>query len=274
MKNKCFIDTNIIMQYGEDIFNKYEQVLLHITTLEELDNINHNSENNIKKFYARNALRTIEKYLDNEDKMQIILIEPKYILPEAFDKNKNDNIILAIAKDLTLFSEDIIFITDDLNLLLKAKSLEIPCEKFEANKKDSLYKGFTEICLSDSELASLYEGNKVNFNLNTNEYLLIKNDEENLIDKFKWNGEKLVNLQNKTFKSIYFDDFKPKDVFQLCAMDSIINNDVTLLYGGAGSGKTLISLSYIMQQIGSGKAGKVVIVFNPAKLRNNEQLGF
>jgi len=273
MKGKCFIDTNILMQYGEDVFEDYEQVLMHIVTLEELDGINHHSENNTKKFYARNGIRAIEKYM-NTDKLEVILTEPKYEMPEALEKYKNDNRILATAKDLTLFDDNIIFLTDDLNLLLKAENLNIPCDKYKNIKTKHIYSGYSEITMTDEEMAKLYEGGEQNFNLHTNEYLFIADKDDSLVDKFKWNGEKLVSIPNKTFKSIYLDDFKPKDVFQLCAMDSIINNDLTVLYGGAGSGKTLIALSYIMQQISSNKNGKVVIAFNPVKLKNNEQLGF
>lgn len=274
MKSKCFIDTNIIMQYGEEVFKRYENVSLHITTLEELDGINHNSDNNVKKFYARNSLRIIEKYLNDDNKLTIILTEPKYKLEASFDEHKNDNKILATAKDLTLFDDDIIFLTDDLNLILKAKSLNIPCERFSCNTNKNLYKGYSEISMSDEEMEELYEGKITQFDLNTNEYLFIADKDDNVADKFKWNGEKLVSIPSRTFKSIYFDDFKPKDIFQLCAMDSLINNDLTVLYGGAGSGKTLLSLSYMMQQIGTGKVNKVVVVFNPVKLKNNEQLGF
>ncbi|MFA6756103.1 MAG: PhoH family protein, partial [Bacilli bacterium] len=205
---------------------------------------------------------------------EVILTEPKYEMPEALEKYKNDNRILATAKDLTLFDDNIIFLTDDLNLLLKAENLNIPCDKYKNIKTKHIYSGYSEITMTDEEMAKLYEGGEQNFNLHTNEYLFIADKDDSLVDKFKWNGEKLVSIPNKTFKSIYLDDFKPKDVFQLCAMDSIINNDLTVLYGGAGSGKTLIALSYIMQQISSNKNGKVVIAFNPVKLKNNEQLGF
>jgi predicted ribonuclease YlaK len=54
----------------------------------------------------------------------------------------------------------------------------------------------------------------------------------------------------------------------------LVNTDFTLLCGVAASGKTMISLSYIMQNITKGKIGKAVIIFNPAKLKNNEQLGY
>lgn len=279
MKNKCYVDTNILMEYGDNVFENYEKVFMHVVTLEELDHINHRSENNEKRYKARKGLHAINEYLDS-GKLEVILEEPKFELPSVFDKYLNDNRILATAKDLTLADGDIVFLTDDLNLLLKAKNLDIPVEKYNEDNKKSIYKGYTEIILTDEEIMSdekmalFYNDELPNIKLNINEYLLIKDEDGNTIDKYKWNGEKLVGVPNKSFKSIYFDDFKPKDFYQLCAMDSLIHNDLTVLFGGAGSGKTLISLSYIMQQINFGKIEKAVIVFNPAKLKNNEQLGY
>ena len=49
----------------------------------------------------------------------------------------------------------------------------------------------------------------------------------------------LKNINTKPFKSIYFPDFKPRDEYQMMAMDSLINDDLTLLYGRAGSCKNL-----------------------------------
>jgi len=273
MSEKCFIDTNILIGYSDDVFSNYKQVSIHMVTLEELDNIIHNSENESKKYYARQAIKVIEKYL-KAGKIEVISKTPSFKIPNGMDESKKDNIILATAKDLSLSDFDTIFLTDDLNLLLKAKALNIECSKYKEDEITEIYTGYTSIEMSEEEMARFYESGDVNISLNENEYLFIKDFNGNIIDKHKYSNGKLNNVPNKAFKSIYFDDFKPRDLYQLCAMDSLINNDLTLLYGSAGSGKTTIALSYLMQQISMGKIDKIVVVFNPAKLKNNEHLGF
>jgi predicted ribonuclease YlaK len=108
-----------------------------------------------------------------------------------------------------------------------------------------------------------------------NEYLIIKDMDGNIVDKQRWNDEKgFVSITTKGFKSVYLGDIKPKDVYQMFAIDSLNNIDFTLLLGVAGSAKTLLSLGWIMQNLQSGKIGKAIIIFPLAKLRNNRELGF
>jgi len=128
--------------------------------------------------------------------------------------------------------------------------------------------------LSEPELADFYQNPENKFGLLINEYLLIKDDSGNIIDKRKWidKGFKIIN--SKPLKSIYFPDFKPKDEYQMLAMDSLINDDLTLLFGKAGSAKTLLSLSWIMQNIHNAKINKCVIIFNSVKLKNSESQGY
>lgn len=44
-----------------------------------------------------------------------------------------------------------------------------------------------------------------------------------------------------------FGDIKPMkdDKYQRCAFDSLLNNQITMLKGPAGSGKSMIALSYL-----------------------------
>lgn len=64
---------------------------------------------------------------------------------------------------------------------------------------------------------------------------------------------------------MFGDKIRPKDVYQACAIDSILNNTMTTLSGKAGSGKSLISLITMMSLIESGKYDRIVIMFNPTK---------
>jgi len=49
---------------------------------------------------------------------------------------------------------------------------------------------------------------------------------------------------------------------------------MTLLTGPAGSGKSLLSMSYLFQQLERNKIDKIVIFCNPVATRNSARLGF
>ena len=65
---------------------------------------------------------------------------------------------------------------------------------------------------------------------------------------------------------------------QTCAlpisMDSLVRDDITVLSGHAGSGKTLLSLAYAFQELDRHARRKIVVFTNPTKARGSEELGF
>ena len=64
------------------------------------------------------------------------------------------------------------------------------------------------------------------------------------------------------------------DLVQLCAFDSIEKNDITVLYGKSGSGKTIIPLSYIMKGLEHQKFRKIHIVYHYEPLKGAKTLGY
>ena len=262
---KVFVDTNILLN-NEFNFEDYKKVYISIISIEELDKLKRDGRIG---YQARQAIKKIEKAVNKE-----IVFKSTYSGVNFIDHN-NDNEILRQSYEQYVLDNELVFLTDDLCLKVKADSLGLPCERFEFKEnKNKLYKGYKEVTLTDEELAQHYENPINQWDLLINEYLIIKNKDNDVVDKQRWTEKGFSPLSTRTFKSMYLDDFKPKDVYQMCCMDSLINTEFTIITGAAGSAKTLISLSYIMQSIQNGKIGKAVIAFNPAKLRNNESLGF
>ncbi|MDD4298962.1 MAG: PhoH family protein, partial [Bacilli bacterium] len=262
------------MSHSLNLFNTYnqnKQIYICDVVLSELDKLKTSSDLN-KQFQARQAHKLIKQ---NKDKITFCLNNKGYKLPDSFDRESNDNKIINIFRDLYLKDDKFLMFSNDLNVQFKCECLELPCMEFcEDEGKQEIYKGYKEIILTQEELAEHYQNPINNFELLINEYLLIKDKNNNIVDKKKWTEKGFKNIGTKPFKSIYFPDFKPRDEYQMFAMDSLINDDLTLLYGKAGSAKTTLSLSWIMQNIHSGKLGKCVVIFNPAKLKNSETLGF
>ena len=140
---------------------------------------------------------------------------------------------------------------------------------------EELYKGYLVEKMSDDELAFLYEHQDQNpFNMLINQYLIIKNSNDEVVDVLKWTSTGFETVRQKSIKSNMFGTLKPLDEVQRCAIDSIINNDITVLYGRAGSGKTTLPLNYIMQALEKGTYKKCYIIYSYEPLKGAKTLGY
>src|SRR5210317_1837376 len=161
---KIFVlDTSVIL-YNHNAINSFDDndVVIPITVLEELDNFKKGNET--KNFEAREFIRIMDKLSTKGTLQDWIQLEfPKAGMfkvqmnenPEGgvnaieiFGDDKADHRILNAALRLVEEkpSHKIILVTKDVNLRIKAKSLEIPAEDFETGKikdLDSLYSGIS-----------------------------------------------------------------------------------------------------------------------------------
>lgn len=264
---KITLDTSALMNYLKDIvenIDKYEFIIPSVV-VEELDNLNKGG-NFDQAYNARCALRFIEK---NSDRVKYIICDNLMAeLPFGWDKNKNDNVILSVAKKF----ESAIFCRDR-NMRMKAQTIGI--EVCDFHKNIEKYFGYKTIKMSDGEMADFYEGKIVDFGLLDNQYLIIENMSGEVVDRFKhFNGELKKINKNCSFQSPYLGRTKAYDVYQELAVDSLKNDMFTLLTGHAGTAKSLLSLAYAFEAIEKGKCNKLVMFTNPVKARGATNLGF
>lgn len=97
-----------------------------------------------------------------------------------------------------------------------------------------------------------------------------------MVDKLVWTGNNYRRLNYNSFSSKWFGTIKPMrdDVFQAFAADSLVNNQLTMLKGPAGSGKTYLSLGYLFQQLDKGNISKIIVFCNTVATRNSAKLGY
>lgn len=114
------------------------------------------------------------------------------------------------------------------------------------------------------------------YNLHIGEYLILKNDKQEVIDLRAWTGYTHRLVSYDAFKSEAFGTIKPyqNDVHQKLLFDSLSHNKITLVKGPPGSGKTYISLGYLMSQINHGKLDKIIVFCNTVATANSAKLGF
>ncbi|OHD25754.1 MAG: hypothetical protein A2Y34_05510 [Spirochaetes bacterium GWC1_27_15] len=269
-----YIDTNVLLLYSKEVFDKYLDVQLSGFVLGELDKLKKFGNTEEVKYQARRATRNIEA---NKDKITYIIDETDYNnLPSCYDKDIMDNKIISLLKEQHDKDNTFVAFSNDLLFRAKCKSLNIPCEKFEPlDSNDDTYTGYSIVDMSEYELANWYESEaKSNlWNLNINEYLLIQVN-NSIVDKYRWTQNGFKSIVKKDFKSMMFGNLKPKDIFQELCIDSLHNNQFTAITGKPGSGKSLCSLMYIMWALQYQKYDSCVIMYNPTKVRGAVDMGY
>jgi predicted ribonuclease YlaK len=191
----------------------------------------------------------------------------------------NDAKILASALyyERTFAPKDMIFITNDLAQKTIAGLFFDSCQLDSIHVNSDEYTGYIHYTCSDDGLVDLYQNlSTPPCDMNINQYLIVHNKDGEIIDKMCWTGEKLRPVKYYTFYSRHFGEVKPKsqDIYQTLAMDSLVNNQITMLKGPAGTGKTWLSLAYLFSQLEKHKIDKIIIFCNTVATKNSAKLGF
>lgn len=262
---KIVYDTNALLHYSHSLSDKNENIFPAIV-IDELDHIK-SSHSGEKAYRARKAVRKIRtlnsKFIDmNFGRNHPLLDSSRYA--------NNDDLIVACAKEHNAF-----LCTGDYLAELKAEAENVETFDGDSFQNIDLYCGFKEITFNERELANFYENLHSNeLNLLINEYLIIKDTQGKSVDCRKWNGEYFTEIAERNLSTVSLGKFKPKDIYQKAALDSLISNDVTLLKGKAGSGKSLLALTYGIHQLEKGKINRIICVVNPVPVRGAQEIGF
>lgn len=275
MGKKKFYDTCSILAEidNDDLFA--EKFYISSTSLHELENIK-TSKNKTEdvRYKARKLSHLLDEHYKDYDVVVYNFEISDYIENVlGLDATIPDNQIVGTARYIAE-KEDIFFVTNDICLKNIARSIGLDVCSVESNNNDE-YKGFVEKSLSENDMAYFYENqNKNIFGLLVNQYLILKNDKDEVVDAYRWNGTQHEPLFKRNIQSLYFDKLKSKDIYQSCAIDSLMNCTITAITGKAGSGKSLLALMSAMYLIEKGKYDRIVVMFNPTKTRGASDMGF
>ena len=83
------------------------------------------------------------------------------------------------------------------------------------------YTGYKTVEFSDKELAVFYEDKKLNFHLLENEYLLIKDSENQLVDKYVLQDNRLRRVKYTKFDNAFTGSIKPRNPEQEILFDML-----------------------------------------------------
>ncbi len=291
---KIFVlDTSVII-FNHNALESFEEndVAIPITVLEELDNFK--KGNDINNFEAREFIRIIDGYsqgraltdwipLEGKSKGKFKVVMEENTSPDAtkiFGDNKNDHKILNAAIKLRTDFPDrkVVLVTKDVNLRIKAKSLDIHAEDYETGKiknVDDLYKGNTQIEGIDSGLIdNIYQTGfcdvKDLFDKDPipNHYFILKNGRTSVLAFFNPVTYKIERVEKRTCYNI-----KPRNAEQVFAFHAVMNPEVRLVtvQGVAGTGKTLIALASALEQRSDFRQ---IYLARPIVPLSNKDIGF
>lgn len=294
-EKKIFVlDTSVIL-YDADAIMHFDEhdVGIPITVLEELDNFK--KGNDIKNFEAREFIRlldnlskdhTLQNWIPlngrSKGKFKVLMTASSKVDAEKiFDEEKADHKILNAALKLKEEekSHKVILVTKDINLRLKAKSLNLTAEDYETGKiknVSTLHSGKTVVEHVDTEIINgLYDKGHCtptsilkNGHPICNDYFILKSPKNSVLAYYN-PVEKCIQKVEK--KPVY--GIKPRNAEQTFAIHAILNQEVRLvtLQGVAGTGKTLLALAGALEQ---RRNYKQIYLARPIVPLSNKDIGY
>lgn len=294
--HKIFVlDTSVIIYDHESILNFEENdVAIPITVLEELDEFKKGRET--KNYAAREFIRFLDKNSDvsslqdwidipGKDKGAFKIVmngrDSKTDANVIFSENKMDHHILNAA--LTLKEEEpnrkVILVSKDINLRLKAKSLNLQAEDYETGKVHEVEKLMTgvhrNIDISHDQVVLLYEKGFADSDLIpevvnplANGYYIFQSAESSALAYFNPLLKQYERIDKKMCYGI-----KPRNAEQTFALHALLNDDIKLvaLQGVAGTGKTLLALAGALER---RREYKQIFLARPIVPLSNKDIGF
>lgn len=294
-KKKVFVlDTSVILFSHDSILNFAEHDIgIPITVLEELDQFK--KGNDTKNFEAREFIRLLDK-LAKDHSLQdwiplngktrgsfkvIMDMDSKIDATKVFNDDKNDHRILNAAMVIKEQEKDrsVILVSKDINLRLKAKSLEIASEDYQTGKiqnVNQLTRGKTELEDINSEhIDELFKKGKIerkkalkNKKFPANNYFILKSEKNSVLGYLNPQEDIIEKVDKQTVYGI-----KPRNAEQTFAMHAMLNPEIKLvtINGVAGTGKTLLALASALEQ---RRNFKQVYLARPIVPLSNKDIGY
>jgi PhoH-like ATPase len=289
------LDTSVIL-HDHQAVNQFEEhdVAIPISVLEELDSFK--KGNDTINFEARQFIRFVDKLSEGNSLNQWIQLSPEkpscftVVMQESgteeqnavkiFGDRKADHLILNAALFIKQEYADrpVILVTKDVNLRLKARSLNLQSEDYETGKiqnLEGLYRGIAQLDLEESEMIdkihqmeSVHYSEVMKSEPYNNHYFIIKNHRSSTLAYFNPETKNLERVEKRHAYGI-----KPRNAEQTFAMHALFNNNIKLvtIQGVAGTGKTLIALAAALEQRSNFRQ---IYLARPIVPLNNKDIGF
>jgi len=295
---KTFIlDTNVILHDADSIKMFQENdVIVPLAVIEELDHFKRGSQ--VINLNAREFARTLDSMTGSalfnggismgkgRGKLRIAI--SKGLAPairDAFRDDTPDHRVLSVAyewHEKLNGKSQVILVTKDVNLRMKAKALGILAEDYTTDQVKSieeLYSGKAIVeNVDDDLLIKLFQPpyqvpakpflKKLNGEALPNKYYILRNSNRSVLAHLDQNKELLIKVDKTNVYGI-----NPRNAEQTFAVDALINPAIQLvsMTGKAGTGKTLLALA---GALAVKKHYRQIFIARPIVPLSNKDIGY
>ena len=285
------LDTSVLLADPGAIGRFAEHsVVLPVVVITELEAKRHHPE---LGYFARQALRHLDDLRIGHGRLDAdlpisgsggtIRVELNHadaqVLPPGLRLPDNDTRILSVAASLAAEGEDVVLVSKDLPLRVKAASIGLTAQEYRAELPvDSGWTGMRELSVSPQEIDALYEKGTV--------------DCEAARDLPCHTGLVLASgtiggcsalgrvLPDKTVRLVRGDreafGLRGRSAEQRIAIDLLLDQDVGIvsLGGRAGTGKSALALCAGLEAVMDRRQHRKVVVFRPLYAVGGQELGY
>ncbi|MFO7869100.1 MAG: PhoH family protein [Bacteroidales bacterium] len=296
-KNKKIfvLDTNVILHDYRAIYSFQENdIVIPITVLEELDKFKKGHDE--LNWSAREFTRELDKLAGDKlftdgvelgDKRGKLYIKTQGEYPEvvyeSFREQIADHRILATAYAVQKEHENnqVILVTKDINLRMKAKSIGVVSQDYENDKIQDLYtieEGIPVLENVDNALIAKLYSKKSDISITPEDlgiphpdnhaYFILKSTQSSVIVYYNPYEKVITRVVKRHVFGI-----EPRNAEQTFAFHALTNPDVKLvaITGRAGTGKTLVALAAALEQ---HEMYEQILLARPIVALANKDMGF
>lgn len=280
---KTFVlDTNVLL-HDPACLNRFEdnEVCIPVDVLGELDRFK--GEPSERGANARDVHRTLSKFFGQAGvnvmegvptagggRVKLVVFDLKEASASPavqrferifHDLEKPDHRILACALWMgERVGNPVILVTKDLNMQLKARAAQVPCEDYLHDKvevRDIMHTEIVQVDVTPHELQRFASSGEIELDarrtdlLAVNEYVLLAAGEKQSIPaRFTKAGIFTRLLIPDHIRIMQGRTIKPMNLGQACLLDSLLNPEIALVtcFGQAGTGKTLLACAAGLSQ--------------------------
>lgn len=263
-------------------------MVLPIVVVTELEAKRHHPE---LGFFARQALRLLDDLRTEYGKLDEALpigsdggtvrVELNHtdpmILPAGFRLGDNDTRILAVARGLAAEGRDVVLVTKDLPLRVKAASVGLSAEEYRAELlPESGWTGMAEVEVTADQVETLYREGSADveaardFPCHTGLVLLSAERGSALGRVMPDKSVRRVSGDREVF------GLRGRSAEQRIALDILMDPSVGIvsLGGRAGTGKSALALCAGLEAVLERRQHRKVMVFRPLYAVGGQELGF
>ncbi len=284
------LDTSVLLADPAAISRFAEhRVVLPIVVITELEAKRHHPE---LGYFARQALRHLDDLrisfgrLDADlpvgDQGGTVRVELNHadpsVLPAGFRLGDNDTRILSVARSLAAEGENVVLVSKDLPLRVKAAAIGLPAEEYRAELPvDSGWTGMREIDVTSAQIDELYSTGK----LDCEEARELPCHTGLVLLSGSGAGSALGRVQpDKTVRLVRGDrevfGLRGRSAEQRIALDLLLDPDLGIvsLGGRAGTGKSALALCAGLEAVMERRQHRKLLVFRPLYPVGGQELGY